>query len=74
MRFYPEVMIRLDDYEVFSLNEDSKTYSSSEMKRQFPRNTHNKYTLSDLEDSNFSPLIKCPKMFALYHEQKKTTS
>lgn len=64
-------MVRLDDYEVFTLNVDGKTYSNSEMKRKFPKHVHNKHTLSHLEYCDFTPLIKCPKHFALYHEQKK---
>jgi hypothetical protein len=49
----PNFMIRSDDYVVFSLNDDNKTYSVDKSKKQWPNNIHHKYSYQRLIDANF---------------------
>ena len=52
---FPKYLVRPDDHEIFSLNEDGKTYTIDEHKKQFPGHLHHKYTWERLVDLNFFP-------------------
>jgi len=49
----PKYMIRTDDYEIFSLNEDGMTYSNRYMKMEFKDHLHHKYTYEVLKSHKF---------------------
>ena len=48
-----KVFVRADDGEIFSLNEDGKTYSLHQMKIDFPDNLHMQYTRKQLSSVAF---------------------
>ena len=51
----PKAYIRPDDKEVFSLDEDGKTYSLELMKKEFPKSHRFKYTEAKMIECGFKP-------------------
>ena len=74
MKIFPDLMIRPDDYEVFSINCDN-TYSSHSMKLKFPNSIYNKFSLEVLELHGFYPVFANPfvnqKDYIEYYTQKR---
>lgn len=74
MRLHPDAMVRFDDYEVFTINEDN-TYSSNEQKRKYPNSSHNKFDLQTLELKGFSPLFTaasvCEREYIKYFQERR---
>lgn len=54
----PKYYARPHDGTVFSLNEDGKTYSIEDSKKEFPNNLHNKYTQKTLLTNEFYEVTK----------------
>ena len=52
----PLVFIRPDDKQEFSLNEDGKTYSNAQAKRDFPKHVHHNYSEEQLRFFGFYAL------------------
>lgn len=49
----PNYYVRPNDFEIFSLNADGKTYSSLDAKTLWPDKVHNKFTEKILIDNGF---------------------
>lgn len=52
---------RIDDNELFTLNEDKITYSLKFMKEDFPNNLHMEYTKEQLQTKAFRPIYEKEK-------------
>lgn len=50
---YPKYLIRSDDYTVFSLNDDGKTYTVDEHKKQFPHSYFYRHPYDVLNELGF---------------------
>lgn len=64
----PKYMIRPDDHMIFSLNEDSFTYSVEDSKKQFPDSLHNKYPYDIMIRAEF---FSAPECELDYHRGKQ---
>lgn len=53
----PDFFVRLDDFEIFSKNEDGLTYSNHISKTDFPENQHHMYPESNLVNEKFFPFF-----------------
>jgi hypothetical protein len=53
----PDFFVRVDDFEIFSKNEDGVTYSNSASKDDFPENQHQKYEEANLINDKFFPFF-----------------
>lgn len=71
MRIHPELMIRPDDYEILTLNEDGETYSFKDCLMDKPY----KYSLEKLESDNFIPVFtnkyETMREYSLYFTQRQ---
>lgn len=61
----PKYMVRPDDFEVFSLNEDGQTYSILESKKKYPDNFHHSHSYERLQSLGF---IECDNLQYLNHK------
>ena len=49
---------RIDDGEMFTLNDDGETYSLEYMKKHYPDSLQTKYTMKQLERKEFKPIYE----------------
>ena len=63
---FPKYIVRPDDFMIFSLNDDGKTYTPDDSKSEFPDSMHNKYTFEQLMYHKFIIILE-----SQYDEYKK---